>query len=40
MEVQTSDEAYEVYRKLKDREERVSKQNRGLTLLIADLFLF
>ena len=38
MEVQTSDEAYEVYRKLKDREERVSKQNRGLTLLNADKF--
>lgn len=38
MEINTSDEAYEVYRKLKDREERVSKQNRGLNLFNADKF--
>jgi len=38
MDIQTSDEAYSIYRKLKDREERVLKQNRGLTLLNADKF--
>jgi hypothetical protein len=38
MEIQTSSEAYELYRKLKDREERAFKQNRGLTLLNADEF--
>lgn len=38
MEVQTSNEAYEIYRKLKDREFRVERYNRGLTLLNANEF--
>jgi len=33
MEIQTSDEAYNIYRKLKDREEIVEKKNRGFNLL-------
>jgi hypothetical protein len=33
MEIQTSDEAYTIYRKLKDREEIVEKKNRGMNLL-------
>ncbi|KKK75184.1 hypothetical protein LCGC14_2876310, partial [marine sediment metagenome] len=33
MEIQTSEEAYQTYQKLRDIEERVNKQNRGLSLL-------
>ncbi len=33
MEIQTSEEAYKTYQKLKDIEENVNKQNRGLSLL-------
>ena len=36
MEMQTSDEAYQLYRTLKDREERVNKQNKGLSLYTSE----